>query len=83
MSPYYYLERQSMSNPRQVISLGVFTGNTFFPTMPYEVFKILVKEAKFTIQDDSGNKFNLNTFEDKISHTFGYHPPVISLNTGS
>ena len=82
MISYYYLERKMSEKPHQMISLGAFTGNTFYPTMSYEVFEILVKEAHFTIQDDSGNVFTIDSFQDTISHTFSTNPPVISLNAG-
>ena len=80
MSHQYSLERKSAKKSLEVISLGFFTGNTFYPTMPYEVFEILVKEAHFTIQDDSGKFFSLDGFNNKINNTFSNSPPVISLN---
>ncbi len=80
MSDQFSLERQSSKKGLEVISLGFFTGNTFYPTMAYEVFEILVTEAHFTIQDESGRSFSLEEFKDKINNTFSNHPPVISLN---
>lgn len=80
MSHQYSLERKSAENGLEIISLGFFTGNTFYPTMPYKVFEILVKEAHFTIQDDSGKSFSLQGFKEKINNTFSNNPPVISLN---
>ncbi|MHA2224657.1 MAG: hypothetical protein ACXAC8_05610 [Candidatus Hodarchaeales archaeon] len=78
---YYYLERKSMGIEHQVISLGAFTGTTFYPTMSHEVFEILVKEAHFTIQDERGNAFTIDSFKDTINHTYTNNPPVISLNS--
>lgn len=80
MSYQFSLERQSVKKGLEVISLGFFTGNTFYPTMPYEVFEILVKEARFIIQDESSRSFSLEGFKDKINNTFSNNPPVISLN---
>jgi hypothetical protein len=82
MSPRYYLERNVPQKPQQVISLGAYTGNTFFPAMSYAIFEILVKEADFEIQDDSGNVLTIEGFKEKINHTFTNNPPLISLNAG-
>ncbi len=79
MSPNYYLERRPPKEPPQIISLGTFTGNTFYPTMAYEVFEILVKEAQFTIQDEAGNALTIDSFKDTISDSFSTNPPLITL----
>ncbi len=81
MSHQYSLERKSAKKSLEVISLGFFTGNTFYPTMPYEVFEILVKEAHFTIQDENSNAFTIESFKDTIDHTYTNNPPLISLNS--
>lgn len=83
MPSYFYLERKTSENSRQTISLGAFTGNSFYPTMAYDVFEVLVSEADFTIHDEAGNNFTIDSFEDTIHHTFFTNPPVISLNASS
>ncbi|MFX0015372.1 MAG: hypothetical protein ACFFB2_09730 [Promethearchaeota archaeon] len=80
MCPHYYLERKKPDKPPQVISLGTFTGNSFYPTMTYDAFEILVREAMFKIQDESGNIFTIESFKDTINHTFTNNPPLITLN---
>ncbi|UCG00305.1 MAG: hypothetical protein JSW11_11720 [Candidatus Heimdallarchaeota archaeon] len=80
MSAYYYLGRKSEKKQSQVISLGAFTGNTFYPTMAHEVFIVLVKEAKFTIHDEHGRELTIERFKDLINHTYINNPPLISLN---
>lgn len=82
MRSRYYLERKSPQKPNQVISLGAYTGNSFYPAMAYDIFEILVKEADFIIQDDSGNVLTIEGFKEKINHTFTNSPPLISLNAG-
>ncbi|MHA2226997.1 MAG: hypothetical protein ACXAC8_17410 [Candidatus Hodarchaeales archaeon] len=77
---HYYLERKTEKDDPEVLSLGVFSLNRFFPAMPHEVFKILVAEAQFKIQDEKGNEFTIENFEETINHTFKDTPPVISLN---
>ncbi|MHA2247668.1 MAG: hypothetical protein ACXADY_22155 [Candidatus Hodarchaeales archaeon] len=79
MSPYYYLERRTPTKPSQKVSLGTFTGNTFYPTMAYDVFEILVKEAQFKIQDENGNAITIDSFKDTINDTFSTNPPLITL----
>ncbi|MHA1214188.1 MAG: hypothetical protein ACTSPG_02765 [Candidatus Hodarchaeales archaeon] len=79
MNSYYYLERQLQGNKSQSITLGAFTGNTFYPTIPFDVLEILIKEAKFTIKDDVGNSFSLESFQEKIGHTFTSNPQLIEL----
>ncbi|MFX0122339.1 MAG: hypothetical protein ACFFAE_01795 [Candidatus Hodarchaeota archaeon] len=83
MPSYYYLERKTSENSHQIIPLGAFTGNSFYPTMAYNVFEILVSEAQFSIQDEAGNNFTIDSFKETISHTFSNNPPVISLNASS
>ncbi|MHA1967596.1 MAG: hypothetical protein ACW964_07325 [Candidatus Hodarchaeales archaeon] len=83
MNHNFYLERKTEDKKPQIISLGVFTGNTFYPTMPHAIFEILVKENSFKIIDDSMNKFSLTDFEITINNTFTNNPPVISLNKAS
>ncbi len=77
---HYYLERKTERDDPEVLSLGVFSLNRFFPAMHHEVFKILVTEAQFKIQDDKGNEFTVENFEKTINHTFKDTPPVILLN---
>ncbi|MFW9906015.1 MAG: hypothetical protein ACFFFH_16960 [Candidatus Thorarchaeota archaeon] len=83
MPSYYYLERKTPENTHQVIPLGTFTGNSFYPTMAYDVFEVLVSEAQFTIHDEAGNNFTIDSFKDTICHTYFTNPPVISLNVSS
>jgi hypothetical protein len=83
MPSYYYLERKTSENAHQNIPLGTFTGNSFYPTMAYDVFEVLVSEAHFTIHDDAGNDFTIDSFKDSIHHSFLTNPPVISLNASS
>ncbi|MFX0182135.1 MAG: hypothetical protein ACFE95_03540 [Candidatus Hodarchaeota archaeon] len=80
MSPHYYLERESTEEESKVVSLGTFSLNTFYPTMPYEVFEILVQENRFTIRDEFGDTYTIDSFKDIINHTYANVPPVISLN---
>lgn len=80
MNSYYYLERKYGDNKLQILPLGTFTGNTFYPTMSLDVFKILIEEVLFQIHDSSGNKYTLEAFQEKISHTFTSNPPLIALN---
>ena len=80
MPTYYYLERKASDDSHQIIPLGAFTGNTFFPTMAYDVFEVLVSEAKFNIQDEAGNRFTPDSFKETIRNTYFTNPPVISLN---
>ncbi len=79
MRTHYYLERKSQERRYETISLGVFSGNTFFPSMALEVFEILVKESHFKIRDENGNEFSLKTFKDVINNTFNSNPPIIPL----
>ncbi|MHA1972537.1 MAG: hypothetical protein ACTSW1_06080 [Candidatus Hodarchaeales archaeon] len=79
MNSYFYLERQLKENEIQSITLGAFTGNTFYPTIPFDVLKILIKEINFVIKDDAGNSFSLDSFQEKISHTFTSNPQIIAL----
>jgi len=81
LSPHYYLERNSTEEESQVVSLGVFSLNTFYPTMSYEVFEILVQENRFTIRDEFGDTYSIDSFKDIINHTYTDVPPVISLNS--
>ena len=83
MRSYYYLERRISEKSHQIIPLGTFTGNSFYPTMAHTVFEILVSEAHFTIHDETGDIFTIDRFKDTISHTFSNNPPVISLNVNS
>lgn len=80
MPSYYYLERKTSDNSHQIIPLGAFTGNSFYPTMAYDVFEVLVFEARFTIQDEAGNKFTPESFIETICNSYFTNPPVISLN---
>jgi hypothetical protein len=80
MNSHFYLERRT-TNTTEVISLGVLSNSTFWPTMPNEVFKILVKESKFRIRDENGNEFTYEEFHTETHHTFNNSPPVISLNS--
>lgn len=87
MNHSFYLSRQRERNnddkKPQIISLGIYTGNTFYPTMSHDIFEILVKENSFKIIDDSKNKFSLAEFEITINDTFTSNPPVMSLNKAS
>ena len=80
MRSHFYLERNSHPKQNQVISLGVLSHHTFYPTMAAEVFEILVKESRFSIRDEEGQKYSLDDFQQKIMYSFGNSPPVISLN---
>jgi hypothetical protein len=80
MCPHYYLERKSTEEESQVLTLGAFSLNTFYPTMPYEVFKILVQENDFIIRDEFGDTYSIESFQDIINNSFTNAPPVISLN---
>jgi hypothetical protein len=80
MNSHFYLERYSNQRQPQVISLGVLSNNSFWPTMPLDVFEILVKESKFKIKDEFGQEFRLDEFHQKINYSFNSSPPVISLN---
>jgi hypothetical protein len=78
------LERQTHDTTPDIISLGVFTGYNFYPTMSHDVFEILVKENKFIIFDETKKNYSLEEFQDAIDNTFtGFNPPVISLNQAS
>ncbi|MFX0152877.1 MAG: hypothetical protein ACFFAJ_18995 [Candidatus Hodarchaeota archaeon] len=81
MCPHYYLERKSTEEESQVVTLGSFSLNTFYPTMPYEVFKILIQENDFIIRDEFGGTYTIESFKDIINNTYTNAPPVISLNT--
>ena len=74
------MKQRSLSQ-REVISLGVLSNSTFWPTMPNDVFKILVKECSFRIHDESGNEYTFEEFNDKTHYSFSNSPPVISLNS--
>ena len=78
MNEHFHLERKD-----EVISLGVFSNLSFYPTMTNEVFEILVNESRFQIKDESGKEFSLEEFNRKINHSFTNSPPVISLNSSS
>jgi len=78
MNEHFHLERKD-----EIISLGVFTNLTFYPTMANDVFEILVKESRFRITDESGKEFSLEEFNHKINYSFTNSPPVISLNSSS
>ncbi len=80
MNSHFFLERHSIHNQPQIISLGVLTNSTFWPTMASEVFEILVNESKFQIRDDTGQVFQLDEFHQKINYSFSSTPPIISLN---
>ena len=80
MNSHFYLERYSKQGQPQIISLGVLSNNSFWPTMALEVFEILVNESKFQIRDETGQEFHLDEFHQKINHSFSSSPPVISLN---
>ncbi len=78
------MERNDQDNNIHTISLGVFTGFNFYPTMSHEVFEILVKENKFLIFDDNKKNYSLEEFQDATDNTFTvFCPPVISLNQAS
>lgn len=78
MNEYFHLERKN-----QVISLGVLCNHSFYPTMPNDVFEILVRESLFRIKDEKGTQFSLEEFNRKINYSFTNSPPVISLNSSS
>ena len=78
MNIHFHLQRND-----ETISLGVFSYSTFYPTMPSEVFEILVNESQFCIKDESGKEFSLEEFNRKINYSFTNSPPVISLNSSS
>ena len=78
MNEHFHLERKD-----EVISLGVFSNQSFYPTMPGEVFTILVNESRFIIRDESGKHFSLEEFNRKINYSFSNSPPVIALNSSS
>ena len=78
MNEHFHLERKN-----EVLSLGVFSHQTFYPTMANEVFEILVNESRFIIRDESGKKFSLEEFNRKIDYSFSNSPPVITLNSSS
>ena len=80
MNSHFFLERYSEDNKPQIISLGVLSHQSFYPTMASEVFEILVKESNFQICDDTGQVFRLNEFHQRINYSFSSSPPVISLN---
>lgn len=80
MNTYYYLERKNGKNKLQILPLGTYTGNTFYPTMSIDVFRILIEEVMFQIHDSSGNNYTLESFQDKIGHSFSSNPPLITLN---
>lgn len=80
MNDHFYLERKDGD---EVISLGVLSSQTFYPTMMNEVFEILVKESRFQIKDESGKEFSLEEFNRRINYSFTNSPPVISLNSSS
>ncbi len=80
MNSHFYLERNS-ERSSEVISLGVLSNSTFYPTMPNEVFKLLIKECLFRIRDESGNEFTFEEFNAKTHYSFINTPPVISLNS--
>ena len=75
---HFHLERKD-----RVISLGVFSSQTFYPTMPGDVFEILVNESQFRIKDESGKEFSLEEFNQKINYSFTNSPQIISLNSSS
>ena len=78
MNEHFHLERKD-----NTISLGVFSGQNFYPTMANEVFEILVKESRFSIKDESGRVFSLEEFNHKINYSISNSPPIISLNSSS
>jgi hypothetical protein len=80
MNSHFYLERNPHPMHTQLISLGVLSHNTFYPTMAADVFEILVKESRFQIKDEEGQKYSLHEFHEKILYSFSNSPPVISLN---
>jgi hypothetical protein len=80
MNSHFYLERKT-TDQRKVISLGVLSNTTFWPTMPNDVFKILVKECSFRIHDENGKEYTFEEFNTKTNYTFSISPPVISLNS--
>jgi hypothetical protein len=80
MNSHFYLERSSNQKQTQIISLGVLSNHTFWPTMALDVFEILVKESNFHIRDENGEKYQLKEFHQKINYSYTNSPPVISLN---
>ncbi len=76
MATQFFLKR--IKEP-QVIPLGVFTLNTFYPAMPTDVLEILVTENQYAIQDESGTVFTIESFKE-IIETINSSPPVMSLN---
>lgn len=80
MNSHFYLERNSQPKHTQIISLGVLSNNTFYPTMAPDVFEILVKESCFRIRDEEGQRYSFEEFQRKIMYSFSSSPPVISLN---
>jgi hypothetical protein len=65
----FHLARRPKSNPC-VLPLGTYSMDRFYPTIPYEVFEILVQENGFSIYDETGIKYSLNGFLEAINHTF-------------
>ena len=80
MNSHFYLEISAQPKQTQIISLGVLSSNTFYPTMAPDVFEILVKESCFHIKDDEGQMYSFDEFQQKIMYSFSNSPPVISLN---
>lgn len=65
----YYLSRNPTSGT-SVLPLGTYSMDRFYPTMPFEVFEILVQENKFTIYDEAGVYYSLTSFLDSINRAF-------------
>ena len=65
----YHLARNPKSNPC-VLPLGTYSMDRFYPTMPFEVFEILVQENKFSICDEAGVEISMARFLDVINHTY-------------
>ena len=65
-----------------MIPLGSSTLNSFYPTMSFEVFEILVNENNFSIIDEYGKSYTIDSFKDSIRHTYTDSSlPVILLNS--
>jgi len=83
MSISFYLERKSTSKENSaMIPLGSSTLNSFYPTMPFEVFEILVNENNFSIIDEYGKSYSIDSFKDSIRNTYTNSSlPLILLNS--
>ncbi|MFW9778902.1 MAG: hypothetical protein ACFFE8_08610 [Candidatus Heimdallarchaeota archaeon] len=65
----FHLARAPKADP-STLPLGTYSMDRFYPTIPYEVFEILVQENGFSIYDETGVKYALNDFLEAINHSF-------------